>query len=432
MKTQHKYQNVRFATRQRGVILILVVIGMLSMIGLAGLALDGGHTMVSKTRLQNVADAAALSAAKTLDVTGNDVTLATAEAYAMFADAANDSGNAEINAAYTSNSMTVTVEFSNTLVPFVPGTVPADYVRVTANNLEVPNSLMSAFGVDETIVSTSAVAGPSVSLGRICNVAPMMVCGDDAAGAPYYGFTPNEITVLKAGSANQTMVKGNFQLVRLGDNTGAADIRRAMAGDYDSCIDAPQGEDPTIIETEPGNTVGPVAQGLNTRFGIYQGPMGGSQSIYPPDVNDNVSAHDLETVDVDTDGDGQDDDFEVHYNGAEVTYAADGTPNISYHYDTYDNDNSHEWPAPVGKEGRRVIAIPVGDCGGEQGQSQLEYLTTLCYFLLQDVAQGPDPDVFGQFIPDGCPVTGNAGPTPTTGPGPYVIQLYKDSTRVES
>ena len=71
--------------RQRGIILVLFAIAMVVMLGMAGMALDGAHGMLNKTRLQNTVDAAALSAAKTLDQT-DDTVLATVEALAMFLD----------------------------------------------------------------------------------------------------------------------------------------------------------------------------------------------------------------------------------------------------------------------------------------------------------------------------------------------------------
>ena len=49
--------------KQQGAVLILVVAAMVAMLGMAGLALDGGHAMLNKTRLQNTVDAAALSGA---------------------------------------------------------------------------------------------------------------------------------------------------------------------------------------------------------------------------------------------------------------------------------------------------------------------------------------------------------------------------------
>jgi hypothetical protein len=51
-----------------------------------------------------------------------------------------------------------------------------------------------------------------------------------------------------------------------------------------------------------------------------------------------------------------------------------------------------------------------------------------CLFhLLQEAEQkGNESHVYGQFIGNGCGVTGNPGPDPASGPGPYIIQLYKD------
>ena len=49
---------------QGGAALVLVTIGMLAMLAVAGLALDASHSIANKTRLQNTVDAAALAAAK--------------------------------------------------------------------------------------------------------------------------------------------------------------------------------------------------------------------------------------------------------------------------------------------------------------------------------------------------------------------------------
>ncbi|MDX1430748.1 MAG: Tad domain-containing protein, partial [Rhodothermales bacterium] len=78
--------------RERGAVMVLFVIALVAIIGAAGLALDSGHTMLNKTRLQNTVDASALSGAKTLDQTG-DTALATADALAMFNGNAAGQGN---------------------------------------------------------------------------------------------------------------------------------------------------------------------------------------------------------------------------------------------------------------------------------------------------------------------------------------------------
>ena len=168
--------NLRsFPQHEKGAVLVIVVLAMVVLLGTAGLALDGAHTMISKTRMQNAVDAAALSSAKTLDETRGDVNAARTDALAMFSDNLDGLGNNELQASFDANELAVNVEFSNTLLPFVPGSTPAQYVRVTATNLVLDSWLISVAGVDDTTVSASAVAGPSTTLGRICNVAPMMV-----------------------------------------------------------------------------------------------------------------------------------------------------------------------------------------------------------------------------------------------------------------
>ncbi|NKB99031.1 MAG: hypothetical protein GKR90_11150 [Pseudomonadales bacterium] len=433
---------------QQGVVAIMVVFAMLAILGMAGLALDGGNTMVNKTRLQNIADASALSAAKTLLESNYDTVAAEVEARAMFLDNTGDAGNTEISNAYQAGDITVAVEFSSTLLPFVPGTIPAQYVRVTATGLSIDSYLLPVGNVTELQVIASAVSGPSTALGAACNVAPMMVCAGEEEGdgpANNYGFNPGEVTVLKAGSPGQAMQKGNFQLIRLDDSQGGSDIREAFAGEYGGCLTISND-----IETEPGNTVGPVAQGLNTRLGVYSGPMRqGGVTQYPPDEHIDQPGDRFTYVEETPDN------WVVYYNGHPVDYLpahtwAPGTLPIHnymepvenvpaadqplYTYKDYVTDTSPTSPSigSPGVPGRRVMAMPMGFCGDEAGQSTIELATMLCFYILQDVDQGPDPDVFGQFTGDICHTQGTAGPVPDDTSSTYLIQLYKDPARVES
>jgi len=414
-------ERTALPSRQRGAVMILFVIGMVAIIGIAGLALDGGHAMLSKTRLQNTVDAAALSAAKTLDDTA-DTTLASAAALGMFADNAAGAGNYELNNAYTNGSLTVTVEFSSTLNPFVAGTAPATYVRVRGTNFTLPVWFSTILGITEKGVAASAVAGPSPTINQACNIMPMMVCGDPTQPTNYWGYEVGEPDVLKTASGGSSEVgPGNFQLIRLGNNTGGADIREAMAGGFDDC--AALGD---VIETEPGNTVGPVVQGLNTRFGTYAGPMNGTQSLYPPDV---VTRQPNPPLDYDSDTD------EILQNGSPIS----ATNEISYGYDDYVADvgagNYDYQPAPAGngRYQRREAPVAVGDCSETtNGQGQVPLLGFLCFYLLQEASQkGNESWVFGEFIDD-CRTGGMPGPAPTTIPGPHIIQLYRDYGSTDS
>src|SRR5262249_60427261 len=71
---------------------------------------------------------------------------------------------------------------------------------------------------------------------------------------------------------------GNLEPLQLG-GTCANIGRENLAGGYPGC--ASTGNN---VQTQTGNETGPTSQGINTRFGDYTGPMGGTESQYPPDV----------------------------------------------------------------------------------------------------------------------------------------------------
>jgi hypothetical protein len=397
--------------KQRGAVMILAVVGMVALLGMVGLALDGGHAMLNKTRLQNAVDAAALGAAKELDQTG-DTLLARNEAIAIVGTNGAALGNSEMGAAVADGTIDIEVQFSSTLNPFVPGTSPAEYVRVRARNFRLPTWFAGIVGITDKVVAATAVAGPSPTINTACNIAPMMVCGDPAAGGPYWGYTPGEPDVLKSSTSDFEVGTGNFQLIRLGDNAGAADVRLALAGNYDGCVSTDE-----TVQTEPGNTVGPVVQGINTRFGAYSGPMQGQELTYPPDVITEQPSP-LLSYDSDTQQIYQD------------TTPIQSDQDLSYGYNEYLSalgQQSFNNAPPVGEYLRREVAIPIGDCTtAVNGSGDVPVLGFGCYFLIQEAEQhGNNSHVFGQFLED-CNAGGLPGPAPGDGPGLYIIQLYKD------
>lgn len=408
---------------QRGVSLVLVAVGLLAMILMAALALDVGHAMLNDTRLQNATDAAALAAAKTLDETGN-TSLATLEARQAFANNASSSGNRELATAYASGGgdVNVNVQYSATLPPFTPGAPNGPYVRVIATGFSAQTWLASLAGISEMTVTATAVAGPSPSVNNACNIAPMMVCGDPAAGAAnLWGYALNAPTVLKKSTpgGSSPVGPGNFQLIQLG-GSGANIVRENLAGSYGGC--ASTGD---TIQTQTGNEAGPTAQGLNTRFGDYSGPMHGTEDQYPPDV---IVKAQSPALTVTTSG------TTNIINQGSTTIDASNV-DLLYNYQKYNADlkdpAKYDYaPREDGGKGafeRRVVAVPVGNCSGTtNGQGAVPVLGFACYFLLQPVVQkGTDAYVLGQFIGE-CDVNGTPGPNPGAGPSPYIIQLYRD------
>jgi Flp pilus assembly protein TadG len=414
-------------------VIVLVAVGIAVLILCAALALDVGHTFLNKTRLQNTVDAAALAAAKELDNTG-DTVRATAEAMQAFGNNAAAAGNSELNASYGGGGgdIQVTIEYSATLPPFTAGSATGPYVRVRATGFVLPAWLATLSGITDKTVSATAVAGPrTLTVGStVCNIAPMMVCGTPGA-SPLWGYELNSPQVLKKSTpGGQSQVgPGNFQLIQLG-GSGAAVVRENMAGSFNTCLVGG-----STIQTQTGNEAGPVAQGLNTRFGQYTGPMSGQQSTYPPDVIVDGQAPPLDAQPKNGD---PAQGYDVYQGNTQITAS-----NIDqlYNYQDYEadvaNPSTYDYQpiqdGGTGAYGRRTLAVPVGNCTGTtNGQGSVPLLGFACFFLLQPAQQkGNDSYVYGQFI-QGCEVNGTPGPSPVAGNGPHIIQLYRNPGSTDS
>ncbi|MGF6458172.1 TadE/TadG family type IV pilus assembly protein [Pseudomonas frederiksbergensis] len=419
--------------RQEGSVSVLMVIALAAMVMMAALALDGGHMLLNKTRLQNAVDAAALSGAKTLSqVMGgiNSASATQAAALNTLAQNANAAGNNELSTAVAGSPGTfAVVELSSSVYgPFsFPGPADAKYVRVSVPNYSLTGffwSFVQTFGtggLGNKRVAAIATAGPSPT--SPCDLAPLMICGDatqyDPDAGMFWGFQFGDLQVLKSAAGNSSAIgPGNFQLLDFG--SGGSTVRDDLAGGGSVCRNV--GEN---VQTAPGNKVGPASQGLNTRFGIYNGPV--SASDYPPDLvtasnNPQITYNDSVTP------------AQAQYKGQPVTsndgdLTAGGEAIMDY----------NDWRASVaacvagtgscesnGVFERRMLKIVVGECTGKQGGStSIPVLGFGCYFVVQPMnGGGTEAQIFGQFVKE-CEGDNVSGPNPSSDSGPQIIQLYK-------
>lgn len=394
-------------SKQQGAVLILFMAGALVLIGMAGLVLDMGHAYLNKTRLQNALDAAALSGAKTLN-DGSDINTAGADALSTF--------NAHLEGEMGDANLVPIIQFSQTLIPFIPGAIEpnARYVRVKVENFQTAiwfASVLPNVGSSQNITG-SAVAGPSPPLGtgggEVCDIAPLLMCGDpadtDCSDGTCFGYAMGneEEIVLKTHASNKKngweVGPGNYQLVELDCGPGSDCVRESLAGGYSGC--ATQGE---TITTKPGNSVGPVAQGFNTRFASYQGGM--SSSDYPSDT--------------------------VTYHSSTFWYAD--------YLDRQQHgplDQQLVSQGGIGVPMRRVMTVPIGRCDGTtNGHGEVEVLGFGCFFMTKPTSHsGNTQSISGQFI-DNCSARGSVGENPPgPGNGPYLFKiiLYKDPDAIAS
>lgn len=387
---------------QRGSVLVLVAISLALLLGIGGFAIDLGHAYVNKTRLQNAVDAAALSAAITLNRAG-DLASAIADGNATFADFAAQPGNAELSAF---DPTRLQYEFSLKLIPFadVAGSANPKFVRVSANDYQLQAWLIRMLGITEKRISATAVSGP-IPLQTVCNIAPMMVCADvDENGVATdttcgdgacFGYTTQELIVLKDGpdDAGGDLGPGNFRLIRLPGNNGAKDVRDALAGGYETC--AALGD---TLTTQTGVEAGPVRDGINVRFGDQPGNL--DSDLYKPDL---VTA--ANTIGSDVPG---------NY-----------VPVFPAYQNAYRNG---QFDQIEGEPERRIITVPFADCrAGANGTADLPLVGFGCFFLTRkvEVKGNETKEVFSELV-DNCGAKGRPDPNAVSGPGPYKIVLFKN------
>lgn len=449
--------------KQSGNILVMFTIGLFALIAISALALDGGHLLLNKTRLQNIVDAAAMHAAKEVDG-GKTHAEAREAALDIIKLNVNYPNNNELknaidltSTAYNNAQLgqNVWVNFYDKPEDALPSTDPtAPYVRVRISDLGLANFLAQVLQFDKK-VSAIAQSGPSSALVEcFYDLVPMLVCANDPStkngvitepgpigddGEPgdpvvveelYYGLRVNGLNVMKAGAGTDSIGPGNFQLIRINENRGGADIRDAMAGDPDD--DVPQCFVPPAdgsagggIPTEPGNTVGPTAQGLNTRFGIWQGPV--NSTDHPSDQN----TCEGQTITI-TEVDG-----EFTFDGGENTAKANAYLSSDY---LNDIDNNSTQCSKTGLDadafngsvnvdggviGRRILTVAVADCTNQvNGSNSIPYLGSGCFYLTQKIQSGGQANyVVGEFLTE-CSGLGIPAGNTDVGSGAHTIVLF--------
>lgn len=385
----HPHQGRR---RQQGVVLIIYVAGALTIVGMVGFALDLGMAYLARTRLQNALDAAALSGAMVLNQTAS-ATQGVAEAQAMLLS----------NLGTAADEIGAIIETSPTLSPWTAGGANPRFLSVVASGQSVEMRLVQALpGVaGTTTVGGAAVAGPIPVGGQICGAVPVVLCGtlngdSDCSDGSCFGIATGTEILLKGdnasgnpgnGNSGQPLGPGNYGLINL-DCPGGDCIREGLAGGSEFCYGA---GDPVL--TAPGNKVAPTADGLNTRFGLYHGPV--SAAEYPPD-------------------------------------AVTTTPLLHAAYVSRLRDAAG-WDYPNGVPRRREVLVPVVNCSGLINGAGLVTIGGLaCMFLTRpSIDNGPDAGtIYAQLIAN-CQGDGTAPEDPGSG-GAEKIILYKHPASEQS
>lgn len=265
---------------EEGIALIYVAIFLLVSLWFVSLAIDVGKLMAAKTELQVAADAAALAGASAIDPVTGEVDQAEAKVRAASA--------AGSNRAYEGTKTPVVIN------PEVDVEFPeVRKVKVTVyRDTDHENPVILHFAQTLGLPSMGVTANATAEVGPLVGVceglapfAPEQLPG----GADFVkdcGTTYN----LHLGAGNSTT--GNFQLLSYPEcpeddftGGGGSAVRYYTTNGWDCCFNI---GDMIAVDTKPGNTVGPLQQGLQARWdadtdrnpGCYQNYRGNQSRVF--------------------------------------------------------------------------------------------------------------------------------------------------------
>lgn len=218
---------------EKGSVVVLVALGMVVLLGLTALVIDGGGLYLERARLQKAMDSAVLAGAQELPQRPDLAKLA--------ADKAAELNN--VNPA----DLSITFNDSNTVIR-------ADTTR------KKQLTFAHALGFSDSEVEAAA----GVQLQPLTSATGIIPLGVDASRQLHYG----DPAILKAGDGTN----GNFGALQL-SGPGANNYRDDLMNGYDKSVSVGD-----LLNTEKGNVVGPTIQGLQPRFADC--PYHGSAAYY--------------------------------------------------------------------------------------------------------------------------------------------------------
>ncbi|SNX60121.1 Putative Flp pilus-assembly TadE/G-like [Nitrosomonas ureae] len=249
--------NIR---KQQGVVAIMMVLSLAALIGFVGLALDLGKLFVTKSELQNSADACALAAARELTgASTNQLTLA--EAAGIAAGISN-------NVQFQNNPVTVNaddVTFSDTLngayltKDAVANALTMRFARCTVQRTGIVNWFMQVLGAGDQQVNATAVA--SLVPGQTTCAVPAGVCQADVAAA-----APG--TWLQGVLGPKGDLTGGFKWIDYSPPGGGASELSDLLTGTGACNLPAVG---SIVGQ--GGVISSLSKAWNSRFGIYRNPV---------------------------------------------------------------------------------------------------------------------------------------------------------------
>jgi Flp pilus assembly protein TadG len=271
MPPQSRMCGMPRSRREGGATLVLVALATIALIAFVGLALDLGKLYVTKSELQNSADACALAAIRDLD---GITPLAVSEAAGIAAGHIN-------RALFQSAPVSMTVNSSVTYAtsssgPFqdkntVSGSLATiSYVQCKTSVTGIANWLIQVLnllpGVHVGPASVSATAAASIGHAQSTCAIPIFIC-DPSRFTPASSYTIGQWLVGKGDTTTGTYNQGDFGWANLNSCNGASCLSDQLTGSTCNL--------PAINQQVRANgNIASLDNAYNTRFGIQNNGNG--------------------------------------------------------------------------------------------------------------------------------------------------------------
>ncbi|MGZ8944818.1 MAG: TadE/TadG family type IV pilus assembly protein [Methylococcaceae bacterium] len=447
--------------KEKGSVLVLTALSLVVLIGVAALAIDLSHAYVNKTRLQNLADSLALSAAISLNKQESSTSIPDKEEYAenyaktitlpTFKAA---DGNSEVILGAAAFTFTFATNWSATAGNWQAANAinGARFARVEITTpMSIPTwfaRIMSA-NFNNMAVSASAVAG-ATPIAPCDNVLPIFACAKkgntdtDCSNGACFGYATNTVFCFKTSagtdpncpavsslySGGVSGIKGNFGWMDVG--SGGHSVNDCLAGDP-TCV-ANFCNNNGAISSKPGVTAS-AFQGFNTRFdsyrGAYKSPSTGT-TYYPDKIVGGMASSTVA-------------DNSTRSDGSSLTPAGPVLPPVQAiketgltatnlyknYYNTTPPPASDANAADLPAARRRVLSAPFIDCSTitKNGGTFTAPASALkgygCLFITQPMPNGASNQfIYAEITDSTCLSAGNSNSNTNT--NIYKVILYKD------
>jgi Flp pilus assembly protein TadG len=431
--------------RQRGAVAIVVGLMIAVLLGFIGLALDGGHLYLTKTELQNSADACALAAS--YELTGAPTIPAAAFARAEAAGQAVGQMNKVDfqNSAIVSSDISVRfgTELSTGSAWLSAGAASpsSKYVRCTLTRSDIAPWFMQVLGFGAQTVSSLATATLAPAQSN-CAV-PMALCVQPGGSAPDYGYVVGNWYSMDfsdtGGAANYT---GNFRWIDFDPSSttpgcsggGANELSCLLAGVGQCSLPPPTtsscgtsgSANPTPGCVGENGAINSIQKAYNSRFGLY-GPGSLSVSSAPPDFTG--YSYSTENWPIGRDAYSGSVAGVPNFKSARIAHlpANDGTevtPNVNPLF--YKNPYKPSLVAQHTANGadRRLVVMPIVECAGFATGQHAPVRAYACVLLVDPYRLGPGNVVKSRLeylgrsdVPGSpCATSGIAGDASSLGP----------------